>query len=281
VAPGDRHRRVVDIDRQRRVVEASWALVEHDLQGLGHAMFLEIFRIAPEALKLFSFKDGENIADSPALQTHGVLVMTTVGEAVAGLKDMPSLVPILKELARRHSNFDVLPEHFPIVGRALMTTLETGLGDAWTPEVAMAWNVVWETIEGIMVPALLELRFFEEVKGDKDTKEDEESRADVEASKVESKGTKGEDEDPESKVAKGTEDDGAKGEEDESHRLVRESWIHVADDVEVYGLHFFLKIFEMEPKLLNLFSFRYLSPPLYHTSIVHRTADSEGILSSP
>lgn len=84
----------------------------------------------------------------------------------------------------------------------------------------MAWNVVWETIEGIMVPALLELRFFEEVKGDKDTKEDEESRADVEASKVESKGTKGEDEDPESKVAKGTEDDGAKGEEDESHRLV-------------------------------------------------------------
>ncbi|KAJ1474763.1 globin-like protein [Baffinella frigidus] len=178
-------------------------------------MFLEIFRIAPEALKLFSFKDGENIADSPALQTHGVLVMTTVGEAVAGLKDMPSLVPILKELARRHSNFDVLPEHFPIVGRALMTTLETGLGDAWTPEVAMAWNVVWETIEGIMVPALLELRFFEEVKGDKDTKEDEESRADVEASKVESKGTKGEDEDPESKVAKGTEDDGAKGEEDE------------------------------------------------------------------
>ena len=72
------------------------------------------------------------LADSPALKLHASLVMRTVGTAVAGLRDITSLVPTLVQLAERHSDFRVLPEHFPVVGEALLWTLGNALEERYT-----------------------------------------------------------------------------------------------------------------------------------------------------
>ena len=47
--------------------------------------------------------------------------METVGKAVAGLEDVPSLVPLLKELGRKHTKYGVKEEHCegPAAGRVL------------------------------------------------------------------------------------------------------------------------------------------------------------------
>ena len=37
-------------------------------------------------------------------------------------------------------------EHYPVVGGALLWTLEKGLGEAWTPEVAAAWTAAYGTL---------------------------------------------------------------------------------------------------------------------------------------
>ena len=103
------------------------------------------------------------LADSPALKLHATLVMRTVGTAVAGLRDITSLVPTLVQLAERHSDFRVLPEHFPVVGEALLWTLEKGLGVKWTREVKAAWEEVWSTIVSVMAPALANA-YFEKVR---------------------------------------------------------------------------------------------------------------------
>ncbi|KAJ1474764.1 globin-like protein, partial [Baffinella frigidus] len=128
------------------LVEESWGEVERDLETHGVAFFLKIFEIAPAALQLFSFKDQTPLAESAGLKLHGTIVMQTVGKAVAGLKDLASLVPVLKGLAERHADFAVLPEHFPIVGHALLTTLGSALGDKWTPEVEAAWVSTWACV---------------------------------------------------------------------------------------------------------------------------------------
>lgn len=48
---------------------------------------------------------------------------------------------------RRHATeFSTLPEHYDAVGKTLVWTLSTGLGDAWTPEVADAWTWVYGVI---------------------------------------------------------------------------------------------------------------------------------------
>ena len=99
------------------------------------------------------------LAESAALKLHASLVMRTVGSAVAGLRDITSLVPTLVQLAERHSDFRVLPEHFPVVGEALLWTLEKGLGGKWTREVKAAWEEVWSTIVSVMAPALAHAYF--------------------------------------------------------------------------------------------------------------------------
>ena len=46
-------------------------------------------------------------------------VMTTVGVAVAGLKDLGALVPVLEGLGAKHKGYGVLPAHYDVVGQAL------------------------------------------------------------------------------------------------------------------------------------------------------------------
>jgi hemoglobin-like flavoprotein len=100
-----------------RLVQESWGLVEKDIDAHGVKFFMRIFEIAPGALQLFSFRDEPNLSKSPALQAHASTVMRTVGQAVAGLSDVKSLIPVLQSLGAAHSKYGVQPEHFPIVGQ--------------------------------------------------------------------------------------------------------------------------------------------------------------------
>ena len=65
-----------------------------------------------------------DLAESAELRQHGVMVMETVGEVVAGLDTMEQLVPMLLGLAEKHADFKVVSEHFPVLGQALLSTLE-------------------------------------------------------------------------------------------------------------------------------------------------------------
>jgi len=38
-----------------------------------------------------------------------------------------------------------------VVGGALLYTLEKGLGEAWTPELADAWTAAYGTLSGYMI----------------------------------------------------------------------------------------------------------------------------------
>ena len=77
--------------------------------------------------------------------------MTTVGVAVAGLQDLEKLVPVLEGLGARHKPYGVLAEHYDIVGQALLATLGSALGDAWTPPVKEAWTTVYGVVSATMI----------------------------------------------------------------------------------------------------------------------------------
>ena len=70
---------------------------------MGVVLFKNIFKIAPGALKLFSFKDEKDLYNSPALKSHGMMVVKTVGVAVSGLTNIDSLVPVLTQLGFSHA----------------------------------------------------------------------------------------------------------------------------------------------------------------------------------
>merc|ERR1712050_229437 len=136
------------------VVRKTWEQVaELGVETVGVILFKHIFTIAPGALQLFSFKSEADVYESAALKSHGSRVVGTVGAAVEGVDDLDALVPVLQALALRHVGYGVLPEHFDIVGKALMNSLQDGLQSDFTTEVRLAWSKVWHTVASTMIAA--------------------------------------------------------------------------------------------------------------------------------
>jgi hemoglobin-like flavoprotein len=78
-------------------------------------------------------------------------LMAMLAAVVGGLGDLESILPAASGLAIRHVSYGAKAEHYPVVGAALLWTLEKGLGDAWTPDVASAWTTAYTTLSGYMI----------------------------------------------------------------------------------------------------------------------------------
>ncbi len=78
-------------------------------------------------------------------------LMAMLGVVVTGLSKLDTILPAASAMAKRHVGYGAQPAHYPVVGGALLWTLENGLGDAWTPEVATAWAEAYGTLSGYMI----------------------------------------------------------------------------------------------------------------------------------
>eukprot|EP00173_Palmaria_palmata_P000445 Plantae.Rhodophyta-Palmaria_palmata.ctg12044.p1 GENE.Plantae.Rhodophyta-Palmaria_palmata.ctg12044~~Plantae.Rhodophyta-Palmaria_palmata.ctg12044.p1 ORF type:complete len:172 (-),score=28.34 Plantae.Rhodophyta-Palmaria_palmata.ctg12044:103-618(-) len=113
-----------------------------------------IFTIAPEAYGLFQFrgnpKDGisEETYKSEKFLKHARGVIGMVDTAVDLLEkdDMATLSEALQKLGARHVGYKVEFVHYPIVGQALLQTLEAALADGWSDELKEAWTGVFGVI---------------------------------------------------------------------------------------------------------------------------------------
>ena len=86
-----------------------------------------LFEVAPTVKPLFQGDMAE--------QRRKLIAMLAV--VVRGLSDLPSILPAASALAKRHVDYGARPEHYPVVGAALLWTLERGLGPQWTSEAAI------------------------------------------------------------------------------------------------------------------------------------------------
>jgi hemoglobin-like flavoprotein len=54
-------------------------------------------------------------------------------------------------MAKRHEDYGVKPEHYNLVGNALLYTLQKGLGKQWTDEKKSAWINCYSILSGTMI----------------------------------------------------------------------------------------------------------------------------------
>jgi len=104
-------------------------------------------------LELFGFKDEEDLYNSRKLKSHATAVVKTVGIAVGKLEKLDEVVPVLQSLAVRHVGYGVEAPHYDVVGKALMQTLEAGLGSAFSSSARVAWSKVWHAVSTTMLEA--------------------------------------------------------------------------------------------------------------------------------
>ena len=59
----------------------------------------------------------------------------------------------IRQLALRHVGYGVKAEDYKAVGKALIWTLQQGLGNDWTPEVEEAWVSCYKILSDTMINA--------------------------------------------------------------------------------------------------------------------------------
>jgi len=128
---------------QKALVQETFAMVEPIADQAAELFYGRLFETAPELRALFK--------DDIAEQQRKLMAVLKI--AVAGLDDPDRLVPIVQALGERHKGYGVEDSHYPIVAGALLWTLEQGLGDAYTPEVADAWAAVYGLLSSVMIEA--------------------------------------------------------------------------------------------------------------------------------
>jgi hemoglobin-like flavoprotein len=127
-------------ETQVALVQSSFSQVLPIADTAGLLFYERIFTLAPGTRALF----GEDIG------AQAKLTMAALKTAVDGLGRFDDVVPFLVRLGARHVRYGVRPEHFDVVGAALLWTLEQGLGERFTHPVREAWGAAWNVIVGAM-----------------------------------------------------------------------------------------------------------------------------------
>jgi hemoglobin-like flavoprotein len=126
---------------QVKLVQQSFAKVAPISETAAGIFYDRLFEVAPSVKSMFPADMTE--------QRKKLMAMLAV--VVNGLGNLESVLPAASALAIRHVSYGAKAEHYPVVGAALLWTLEKGLGDAWTPDVADAWTTAYGTLSGFMI----------------------------------------------------------------------------------------------------------------------------------
>ena len=126
---------------QVAIVQQSFAKVAPIADQAALMFYDRLFEIAPAVKSLFSSDMAEQRRK----------LMATLAIVVNGLSNLETILPAASALATRHVAYGARPEHYPVVGSALLWTLEKGLGEDWTKEVADAWTAAYALLSVFMI----------------------------------------------------------------------------------------------------------------------------------
>lgn len=87
------------------------------------------------------------------MTAQGAKLMAALGVVVGSLDQLARILPVVRELGRRHAAYGVRPDHYATVGEALIWTLEQGLGAEFTRETRRAWTDVYGRLAWAMIAA--------------------------------------------------------------------------------------------------------------------------------
>ena len=125
------------------MIKSSWEKVLPIADKAAEIFYGKLFELDPELKPLFK---GD-------MTEQGKKLMKMINTAVNGLDRLEAIVPAVQELGVRHVAYGVKDKDYDTVGAALLSTLEAGLGPAFTEEVKEAWATVYGILADTMKTA--------------------------------------------------------------------------------------------------------------------------------
>ncbi len=87
-----------------------------------------------------------------SMATQRDRLFAALGQVVALVDDLDTLVPVLQGLGRDHRKFGTVAAHYPAVGASLLATL-AHFDDEWDDALAADWAAAYELVARVMVEA--------------------------------------------------------------------------------------------------------------------------------
>jgi hemoglobin-like flavoprotein len=126
---------------QVKAVQESFSKVAPISEQAAELFYGRLFEIAPAVKPLFRND----------MKEQGKKLMGTLAVVVNGLSNLESILPAASALAKKHVGYGVKAADYEPVGAALLWTLERGLGEHWTPELATAWGTAYTVLSEYMI----------------------------------------------------------------------------------------------------------------------------------
>lgn len=123
-------------------LEQSFEQIKGNAAAFAASFYENLFTDYPEAKPLFANTD--MAAQKQKLLDALVLV-------ISNLRQPNVLTEALRGLGARHTKYGTQPEHYPLVGHALLKTFEQYLGPDWTAETQQAWIDAYTAITSLML----------------------------------------------------------------------------------------------------------------------------------
>jgi nitric oxide dioxygenase len=127
---------------QVALVRETWSKVVPIADTAATLFYERLFKTSPHLAPMFA---GVNL---PAQRKKLVKAINMV---VIALDRIDTLLPMIRDMGLRHAGYGVSIEHYGQVGTALLWTLESGLGDDWSDEAAMAWTLAYQLLADTMI----------------------------------------------------------------------------------------------------------------------------------
>ncbi|MEO5685621.1 MAG: globin family protein [Chitinophagaceae bacterium] len=131
--------------RQIELVQQSWQLVAaEDVQVTGKLFYNYLFETVPEVRPMFR---------RSSIQEQSGKLMAMLNYSIRNLDNLGEIGEGIKKLGRQHVQYGVQDEHYTLVGRALLWTLQKVLANSWNKELEQAWITCYTTLAEIMMKA--------------------------------------------------------------------------------------------------------------------------------
>jgi len=131
---------IIVTPQQITLVQQTFTVAAPQAGQLAGHFYQRLFELDPTLRRLFPGDMNE----------QGDKLMTMLAFVVHHLHQPEPIMGAVQRLGERHRHYGVQPQHYTIVGEALLWTLAQHFGPAFTAEVEAAWGAAYHLLASIM-----------------------------------------------------------------------------------------------------------------------------------
>ncbi len=133
----------------KAIIKATTPFLEEKGIAVARRMYEILFERHPELKQLFA----NTHHDQPTVLAQAIIVYCNNIDSLDSFTQAIALTKAVDKISTAHVNAHVKPEHYPLVGAALLQAIQDILGDAATPEILAGWQEAYTHLASILVRA--------------------------------------------------------------------------------------------------------------------------------